>query len=94
MIGTKGRRTLLSPTNTFYTQKNLASSDLVSTIEIVLQSDKTLQLLAITIAQWSLAKHAFIAALSHHEVAATVSLWEDGSNERSVTEAQWIGIGV
>ena len=49
-------------------------------INVVLQRDESIQLLAVSVSKGSLTQDTFVAILLHHEVAAVVPLWEDRGN--------------
>ena len=49
-------------------------------INVVLQRDESIQLLAFSVSEGSLTEDAFVAVFLHHEVAAVVSFGEDGGN--------------
>lgn len=60
----------------------------MSSFNVVLQRDQSIQLLSVTISQRGLAQHAFITVLLHHEIAAIVALREDGRDKCSIVESE------
>ncbi len=52
----------------------------MATINVVLQRDESIQLLALSASERSLTQDTFVAVFLDHEVAAVVPFGEDGGN--------------
>ena len=72
------RLTFLPAPNAFYANEHSDARHFMAPVNVVLQRDESIQLLAISVSKGSLIQDTFVAIFLHHEVAAVVSLGEDG----------------
>ena len=74
------RLTFLPTPDTLHTNEHSDTRDFMSPINVVLQRDESIQLLAVSVSEGRFTQDTFIAVFLHHEVAAVVPLGEDGGN--------------
>ena len=74
------RLTFPPAANTLHTNEHFDTRDFIASINVVLQRDKSIELLAFSISEGSLTQDTFVAFFLHHEIAAIISLGEDGGN--------------